>query len=129
ELVAGALVLVQPLRDPLVETTVRIVHGLLEQPVLRLEVVEDGGRARAGALGDVADPRVEQPALVQDLGSSRHNLRLAQVFDLWPGTHWLADSLQAGRTGFPERRFEKLSSVGSLCQGAPVNAGFCRAGV
>ena len=85
------------LGQAVVELAVGLVDRLLEQPVLGLEVVEDRRRARPGPLGDVADPRVEQAALVQHLGGGGNDLRLAQMIDLW-----VAGSISLlGRPGLP----------------------------
>jgi hypothetical protein len=89
ELVARALDLALALGQARVEILVGGLDRLLEQAVLGLEVVEDRRGAGSGPLGDVTDPRVEQSALVQDLGGRGDDLRLAQVVDFGTGTHLL----------------------------------------
>src|SRR6201999_3759028 len=53
---------------------------------LRVEPVEDGGRADPTALGHVGDPRRGDSALGDHLGRGREDLRAADVIDAGTGT-------------------------------------------
>jgi hypothetical protein len=116
ELVARALELILTVGEALVELAIGVLDGLLEQAVLGLEVVEDRRRARARALGDVPDPRVKEPSLVEDLGCCGDDLRFAQVIDFGAGAH-LSSNCSTGipRACILNSRSENYQQ-GSRCQ-------------